>query len=336
MEIDDLQDRTSENIQNPTLVPQECSLISNHQSDQIYQVSVLNKQPQQVSITDTFVRSDTPVKDTGMVAGGNPGANLDMTRTYVAVPSAHLSEPDLSVIPSHTANKTSISPTCSQHTDSSHKEAQPCVLRSTVGSVNSPALASCVTTSSPSTSLCVSDSQAKEPDPSKIVSLKIILSDEQDGESSDMTLNQAVSSITGDRIPTIFLSSPAKSVPTSSAVTTLEETAQAVNTLQGMEAVGSFGTPTRSVLSNVQAIITRPVGQETGFIQLLPGNPSYGPQGSYFVVTDPTTAEQRSNVVLLPNTVSQGTLSSSPHVLATPPRQRTVVSMGPNISQIGE
>ncbi|KAA0702035.1 Protein NPAT [Triplophysa tibetana] len=180
---------------------------------------------------------------------------------------------------------------------------------------------------------------AKEPDPSKIVSLKIILSDEQDGQTSDVALNQAVSSITGDRIPTIFLSSPAKSpaksVPTASAVITLEETAQAVNTLQGMEAVGSFGTPTRSVLSNVQAIITRPVGQETGFIQLLPANPSYGPQGSYFVVTDPTTAEQRSNVVLLPNTVSQGTVSSSPHVLATPPRQRTVVSMGPNISQIG-
>ncbi|XP_057207920.1 protein NPAT isoform X2 [Triplophysa rosa] len=338
-EIDDLQDKTSENIQNPTLVPQESSLISNHQSDQIYQVSVLNKPPQQASITDAFVPSDTPVKETGMVTGGHPGANLDMTRTSVAVPSAHLSEPDLSVTPSHSADKTSITLTCSQHTDSSHKEAQPCVLRSTAGSVNSPALASCVTTSPPSTSLCVSDSQAKEPDPSKIVSLKIILSDEQDGQSSDMALNQAVSSITGDRIPTIFLSSPAKSpaksLPTASAVITLEETAQAVNTLQGMEAIGSFGTPTRSVLNNVQAIVTRPVGQETGFIQLLPANPSYGPPGSYFVVTDPTTAEQRSNLVLLPNTVSQGTVSSSPHVVATPPRQRTVVSIGPNISQIG-
>lgn len=316
--MDDPQDKTLDtvNIQNPTLVPQESSFISNRQSDQIYQVSVLNKPPVPAS-TDASVSSDTSVKETGMVTSGHPGT-MDMTGTSVAavqskaVPSAHLSEPDAFI-----TNKTFVTLPCSQPT-------------------NSPALASSAAASAPSTSLCVSDSQTKEPDPSKIVSLKIILSDEQDGQSSDVALNQAVSSITGDRIPTIFLSSPAKSpaksLPTASAVITQEETAQAVNTLQGMETVGSFGTPTRSILSNVQAV-TRPVGQETGFIQLLPANPSYGPPGSYFVVTDPATSEQRSNVVLLPNTVSQGTVSSTPHVVATPPRQRTVVSMGPNISQ---
>lgn len=311
MEMDDPQDKTLDtvNIQNPTLVPQESSFISNRQSDQIYQVSVLNKPPVPAS-TDTSVSSDTSVKETGMVTGGHP-VTMDMTGTSVAavqskaVPSAHLSEPDTFI-----TNKTSVTLPCSQPT-------------------NSPALASSAAASAPSTSLCV---WTKEPDPSKIVSLKIILSDEQDGQSSDVALNQAVSSITGDRIPTIFLSSPAKSLPTASAVITQEETAQAVNTLQGMETVGSFGTPTRSILSNVQAV-ARPVGQETGFIQLLPANPSYGLPGSYFVVTDPTTSEQRSNVVLVPNTVSQGTVSSTPHVVATPPRQRTVVSMGPNISQ---
>lgn len=346
MDIDDPQDKTSEtvNIQNPTLVAQESSVITNSQSDQIYQVSVLNEPPQ----PESPVPSDISVKESGMVTGGHPGNNLDMTGTSVAViqskavPSAHFSEPDVditTITPSHSSNNMSLTPTCSQPTTSSHIETQPCILRSvpaTVGSVYSPVLALSATTSAPSTSTCVSDSQTKEPDPSKIVSLKIILSDEQDGQSSDVALNQAVSSITGDRIPTIFLSSPAKSpaktLPTASTVITQEETAQAVNTLQGMEDVGPFGTPTRSVLSNVQATV-RPVGQETGFIQLLPANPSYGAPGSYFMVTDPATAEQRCNVVLLPNTMSQRTVSSTQHVVATPPRQRTVVSVGPNISQ---
>ncbi|XP_055052594.2 protein NPAT [Misgurnus anguillicaudatus] len=311
MEMDDPQNESSEtpvNIQNPLLVSQENSMNINSRSDQINQVPVSNEPPQPVSIAS--------VKETGILIE-NPGQNV----------SGEASP--------HSLNKTT--PSYTQQTDSTYKETQVCGLRCvapTAGLVNPLALALCATTVAPPASTCVSDTQAKETDPNKVVSLKIIISDEQNEQSTDAALNQAVSSITGDRLPTIYLSSPAKSpaktLPTASAVITQEETVQAVSSLQGVEGVGTFGTPTRNFLSNAQTTVARSTGHETGFIQLLPANPS---SGSYFVVTDPATAEQRSNVVLLSSNMPQGTVSSIPNVVATPPRQRTVVSVGQNISQ---
>ncbi|XP_068000830.1 protein NPAT isoform X2 [Melanerpes formicivorus] len=60
-----------------------------------------------------------------------------------------------------------------------------------------------------------SSSQPMDVDPSNIMSLKIIISDDP-FISSDTELNNAVSSITGENLPTIILSSPAKS-PTKTA-----------------------------------------------------------------------------------------------------------------------
>ncbi|XP_051966765.1 protein NPAT-like [Xyrauchen texanus] len=331
MEIDEPQNETSENvnIHNPSMAHPECS----NASKSSHQVTVSNKLPQTASIA-----VNNSINETGRIAGmngGHSGSNLDITGTSVytiqseALPSLHLPQPDMDIsarMASHTSNKTSLTTTCTEQKDLT----QPNHVRSSPTS----ACASSVATITPSTS-GVSDSQAKEPDPGKIMSLKIIISEDQDEQSNDMALNQAVSSITGDSIPTIFLSSPAKSPAKNllTSVITQEETAHAVSSLQGVEGVVSFGTPTMSVQSKAQTTPARPSGQETGFIQLLPANPTFGSSGGYFVVTNPAVGEQRTNVVLLPSNLPQGTVSSTPHVLATPPRQRTVVSMGPNVSQ---
>ncbi|XP_051522117.1 protein NPAT-like isoform X2 [Myxocyprinus asiaticus] len=341
MEIDEPQNETSEtlNIQHPSLTPPGCSNTTEILNDKSSQhVTVSNKPPQTTSTAEV----NKSINETGMLAGmpgGHSGLNLDVTETSVstiqseALPSPHLPQPDLDIsarMASHTSNKTSLTPSCTLQKDSTHKHTEHNNVRSNPSTASASSAASTTLSTSG-----VSDAQANDPDPSKFVSLKIIISNEQDEQSNDVALNQAVSSITGDRIPTIFLSSPAKSpaktLPTS--VITQEETAQAVSSLQGPEDVGSFGIPTVSVQSKAQTTPARPTGQETGFIQLLPATTTFGSSSGYFVVTDPAAGDQRSNVVLLPSTVPQGTVSSTPHVVATPPRQRTVVSMGPNVSQ---
>lgn len=332
MEIDEPENETSErvNVQNQQPVHLESShttetLIDNASS----QILASNKTPQTTPTTETS--DNTSVNDSGRVTGMTIGQNVDMGTSLSiqsdAAPSLYQPQSDIDASPKTASlpstNKTPLTPSCTQ--------TQPNTVRNDL-----PTAGSLSSATTPITSVCVSDAQAKDPDPSKIVSLKIIISDEQDELPADAALNQAVSSISSDHIPTIFLSSPAKSpaktLPATSTVITQEETAQAVSCLQGMEGVGSLGTPMRSVQNNGQAALARPAGQETGFIQLLQANPTFGPSGGYFVVTDPA-AEQRSNVMLLSSNVPQGTLSSMQHVVATPPRQRTVVSVGPNVSQ---
>ncbi|KAK3531705.1 hypothetical protein QTP70_025941 [Hemibagrus guttatus] len=193
-----------------------------------------------------------------------------------------------------------------------------------------------IATTTSSTVINPSQSQTAESDPNKIVSLKIIISDEQEQQGSDSALNQAVSSISGDRIPTIFLSPPAKSLTkvlpsTPGSSITPEETAQAVSSLQGAE---SAGDPAISVQNNLQPAQARPMASETGFIQLLPANPTFRGPSSYFVVTDPNSAvNQHSSMMLLPGGAGEGAVCSTPHVVATPPRPRTVVSIAPNVAQ---
>ncbi|XP_077064467.1 protein NPAT [Siphateles boraxobius] len=329
MEIDEPESETSErvNVQNQQLVHLE----SSHTTETINenassQVLVSNKTPQTTLTTE--ISDNTSVNESGRVTGMTTGQNVDMGITLSnqseAVTLLNPAQPDMdtsaktaSLSPS---NKTPLTPSCTQ--------TQPSTIRN-----NLPTAASSSSATTPITSTCVSDAHAKEPDPSKIVSLKIIISDEQGELTTDAAVNQAVSSITSDNIPTIFLSSPAKTFPAASTVITQDETAQAVSCLQGVEGVGSFGTPTRSMQNNGPAPLACPAGQETGFIQLLQANTAFGSSGSYFVVTDPAAAEQRGNVMLLSSNVPQGTLSSLQHVVTTPPRQRTVVSMGPNVSQ---
>ncbi|KAG5843373.1 hypothetical protein ANANG_G00150210 [Anguilla anguilla] len=193
-------------------------------------------------------------------------------------------------------------------------------------------------------STCAPSTPFKEPDPSKIVSLKIIVSDEADDQSSDLALSQAVSSITGERLPTIILSSPAKSPAKASAGAvcsiTQEETVQAVCCLQGADLnplltgkIGEavMGLPARGVEEGVQLSVGGDLSQEAGYIQLVPGAASYGSSSSYFVVADPAAVSQQSKLMVLPGCPSLGQASPASHMLTTPPRP--VISVAQDVSQ---
>lgn len=129
-----------------------------------------------------------------------------------------------------------------------------------------------------------SDKGAADP---SIVSLKIIITDNQEEElPSDPTLARAVSSITGDKIPTIYLTSPARTpaAPTSRTPrSSLDETAQAVSGLQNSEIQASplGGKEAPQVQQNY--IIQLPLDAGT---PTLPGG-----SASYFLVTEPPNTD---------------------------------------------
>ncbi|KAM9812755.1 protein NPAT isoform X2 [Syngnathus typhle] len=84
-------------------------------------------------------------------------------------------------------------------------------------------------------------------DSNNVVSLKIIISDNPDDiSSSDKALNQAISSLATEKLPTIYLSSPAKSPrePGTPRGTNLDEAALAVHGLQSSEALAN--SPSRA------------------------------------------------------------------------------------------
>ncbi|XP_021443793.2 protein NPAT isoform X2 [Oncorhynchus mykiss] len=165
----------------------------------------------------------------------------------------------------------------------------------------------------------------KEVDPSKIVALKIIISDEQEEPSSDSALNQAVSSITGDRIPTIFLSSPTKSPAKAPALSgapmAQEETVQAVSSLQRTEVLLPAETNPLSekagdvtALAGTSSSLTQP-----GYYIQLPFD-SATSTNSYILVTDTTATDPQSNKVILPSGAPQvQTVPPTSYTLATPP-----------------
>uniref|UniRef100_A0AAY5KTV4 Protein NPAT C-terminal domain-containing protein n=1 Tax=Esox lucius TaxID=8010 RepID=A0AAY5KTV4_ESOLU len=177
----------------------------------------------------------------------------------------------------------------------------------------------------------------KDVDPSKIVALKIIISDEQEERCSESALNQAVSSITGDPIPTIFLSSPAKSpakAQSLSASMAPEETVQAVSSLQRTEVLQPVETnPLRGKAGPVAALTgtssawTQPT---TGYYIQLPFDSATSTYGSatnsYFLVTDTTATDPNSNKVMLPSGAPQGpAVPVTSYALATPPRYSPVL-----------
>ncbi|KAJ8348574.1 hypothetical protein SKAU_G00271630 [Synaphobranchus kaupii] len=192
-------------------------------------------------------------------------------------------------------------------------------------------------------STSVPNTPLKEPDPSKIVSLKIIVSDEADDQSSDLALSQAVSSITGERLPTIILSSPtkspAKASPAVPSSITQEETVQAVCCLQGADLnpltgkIGEavMGSPGLAIEENVQLSLAGDLSQEAGYIQLVPGAASYGSSSNYIIVTDQGAVGQQSKLMMLPGCTPLGQVSPTSHVLATPPRP--VISVAQDVSQ---
>ncbi|XP_028656010.2 protein NPAT isoform X2 [Erpetoichthys calabaricus] len=181
---------------------------------------------------------------------------------------------------------------------------------------------------------------------SNIVSLKIIISDEQKDSSSDSELSHAVSSITEDRIPTIILSSPAKSPEKASLAVSSDmnsdETVLAVTCLQNEENASTLesssqmaksddhilGIQTLNVDNSVQLSLpsSADVVQEGGFIQLLPTSTTYGGSSNYIIVANQAT---------IGNSVKQthpiGQVTPAPHNLNSPLGSRSIVSVGQTV-----
>ncbi|XP_042315982.1 protein NPAT isoform X2 [Sceloporus undulatus] len=196
-----------------------------------------------------------------------------------------------------------------------------------------------------------SSSQATNVDPSSIVSLKIIISDDP-FISSDTELNSAVSSITGENMPTIILSSPGQSpakMTRPSNCRTSEES-EKIGDAALMEQNLLVLRPQDSIAStlNVQneecAVFSisgaSNVAKDGGFIQLMPATTaSFNNSNSVYIatcVTEPaalSTNVTSSNLVVLPG--SSTALASqvpTPQQLRTPPRTNNLFTMNPPMS----
>ncbi|XP_071375012.1 protein NPAT [Centroberyx affinis] len=170
-------------------------------------------------------------------------------------------------------------------------------------------------------------------DSSNVVSLKIIISDNQDEASSgESALNQAISSISGDKIPTIFLSSPAKTpgcpgTPQANP----DETAQAVSGLQSSEVLQPTATEANPLSGKAGVVVASTLAgtsqAQPSYIIQLPldtTNPTLpGATASYFVVTDPLATDPQARQVIVPAGISKTQpLPPSQYAVATPPRSQ--------------
>uniref|UniRef100_A0A8C6WI21 Nuclear protein, ataxia-telangiectasia locus n=1 Tax=Neogobius melanostomus TaxID=47308 RepID=A0A8C6WI21_9GOBI len=169
-----------------------------------------------------------------------------------------------------------------------------CVAPATSASPASSATApsSSVLSSTPPTEPSASNKTGD--DSNNIMSLSIIISDNQEGESgADTALNQAISSISGDKVPTIYLSSPAKppAVP-GTPRTNLDEAAQAVSCLQRSE----------TVMASPLTGTSQP--QQSYFIQL-PFDGAAATAASYILLPPTTDAQNRQAIVPAPVTKGQ-------------------------------
>ncbi|NWH58971.1 NPAT protein, partial [Geococcyx californianus] len=201
-----------------------------------------------------------------------------------------------------------------------------------------------------------SSSQPMDVDPSNIMSLKIIISDDP-FISSDTELNNAVSSITGENLPTIILSSPAKSPSKTAGLSkclTAEDTEKNVDsafTEQNLlvlrpkdPVVTSVNTQNEDGTFFSVADKTN-VSKEGGFIQLMPTtSTAFGNANNLYIatcVTDPATlgtAVTPSNVVVLPsNSVPLTAQAPAVQQLRTPLRSSNSFAanqaVSPNFSQ---
>ncbi|KAI5930794.1 protein NPAT isoform X1 [Manis javanica] len=199
-----------------------------------------------------------------------------------------------------------------------------------------------------------------EIDVSNIVSLKIIISDDP-FVSSDTELNNAVSCISGENLPTVILSSPAKSPAGNVELVqclSSEETASAVLSAEGagdsvsvQQSLLAFN-PEDTVVKNIQnedsiafsASLTPCVSKDGGYIQLMPAtSTTFGNSNNILIatcVTDPTalgTAVSQSNVVVLPGNSAPMSAQPPQPQLQTPPRSNSVFTVSqavsPNFSQ---
>lgn len=196
-----------------------------------------------------------------------------------------------------------------------------------------------------------SSSQAMDVDPSNIMSLKIIISDDP-FISSDTELNNAVSSITGENLPTIILSSPAKS-PTKtvdlSKCLTSEDTEKKVESalaeqnllvLRPKDPVVTSVTTQNEDCAVFSVAGTTNLSKEGGFIQLLPTtNTGFGNSNNLYIATCVTdtatlgTAVTPSNVVVLPgNSMPFAAQAPAVQQLRTPPRSSNAFAANQTVS----
>ncbi|XP_035315932.1 protein NPAT isoform X2 [Cricetulus griseus] len=171
-------------------------------------------------------------------------------------------------------------------------------------------------------------------------------------------LSSAVSSIGGENLPTIILSSksPAKNAEFVTCLSS-EETASAVVSVE----VGDSGSmeqnllvlkPEEPVVNNPQnedsiafsASVAPCVPKDGGYIQLMPAtSTAFGNSSNILIatcVTDPTTlgpTVSQSNVVVLPGNSAPMTAQPPPQQLQTPPKSNSVFTVNqavsPNFSQ---
>ncbi|NXP90842.1 NPAT protein, partial [Passerina amoena] len=196
-----------------------------------------------------------------------------------------------------------------------------------------------------------SSSQPMDVDPSNIMSLKIIISDDP-FIASDTELNNAVSSITGENLPTIILSSPAKSPAKTAGLPkclTSEDTEKNVDSALAEQnllvlrpkdpVVTSVNTQSEDCAGFSVASSTH-LSNDGGFIQLMPAtSTAFGNSSNLYIATcmaDPATlgaAVTPSNVVVLPGS-SMPLASQAPAVqqLRTPPRSSNTFPANQTVS----
>ncbi|KAM6291261.1 protein NPAT [Porphyrio hochstetteri] len=196
-----------------------------------------------------------------------------------------------------------------------------------------------------------SSSQPVDVDPSNIMSLKIIISDDP-FISPDTELNNAVSSITGENLPTIILSSPAKSptkAPGLAKCLTSEDTEKNVDSplaeqnllmLRPKDPVVTPVNTQNEDCTSFSVAATNNLSKEGGFIQLMPTtSTAFGPSNNLYIatcMTDPATlgtAVTPSNVVVLPGS-SLPLAAQAPAVqqLMTPPRSSNTFAANQAVS----
>ncbi|KFQ74130.1 Protein NPAT, partial [Phaethon lepturus] len=196
-----------------------------------------------------------------------------------------------------------------------------------------------------------SSSQPMDVDPSNIMSLKIIISDDP-FISSDTELNNAVSSITGENLPTIILSSPAKSPAKTAGLSkclTSEDTEKNVDSALAEQnllmlrpkdpVVTSVNTQNEDCTVFSVAGATN-LSKEGGFIQLMPAtSTAFGNSNNLYIatcVTDPATlgtAVTPSNVVVLPgNSMPLAAQAPAVQQLRTPPRSSNTFAANQTVS----
>lgn len=206
--------------------------------------------------------------------------------------TAPSSSPSTSGKGAHLASSTLASPETSKATT---KTVSP----------STSALPVSVSNSSASSMAEQSGSNKTGDNPNDIVSLKIIISENQEEDSAaDTALNQAVSSISGDKIPTIYLSSPARTPAVlGTPRSTSDEAAQAVSCLQRSETV-----------------VGSPLNSQQSYIIQLPFDGAATSATSYFVLTEPPAPDAHSRQMIMPAPVTKGqAIAPNPFTL-TPQR----------------